>query len=241
MFIDPLYLLLMVPGLLFALWASWRTKSAFNKYSRVAAMSGLTGAQAARKMLDAANLTEVRVEATRGHLSDHYNPATKTLALSEPVYGSRSVAALGVACHEAGHALQHAEDYKPMYVRSALVPTANIGSKLGYYVMFGGLILVMMSGSAGGAQLGQNIVLLGAVLFSAVLLFQLVTLPVEFDASNRAKALAVQYGIVYPQERQGVDKVLNAAAMTYVAAVVSTAMTLVYFLLRAGLVGGSRD
>jgi Zn-dependent membrane protease YugP len=148
------------------------------------------------------------------------------------------VAAIGVACHEAGHALQHARGYKPLYLRSALVPTANIGSSLGYIVMMGGLMLMIFSGNA---ALGQTIVLLGAVLFSAVLVFQIVTLPVEFDASNRAKRLAVEYGIVSAREREGMDKVLNAAALTYVAAVISTLMTLLYFLLRAGLLGGSRD
>ena len=237
MLFDPIYLLFILPGFVFALWASFKTKSAFNKYSKVAAMNGLTGAQAAQRMLDAAGVRDVQVVATRGMLSDHYNPANKTLALSEGVYGSRSVAALGVACHEAGHALQHAESYKPMYVRSLLVPTANIGSSLGYFVMLGGLFLMY----AGNSGFGQNVVLFGAALFSMVLLFQLVTLPVEFDASNRAKRLAVEYGIVYPQERKGMDKVLNAAAMTYVAAVVSTALTLFYFLFRAGFLGGSRD
>ena len=235
---DPLYLVLILPAFGLSLWASFRVKSAFKKYSRVRAMSGLTGAQAAQRMLDGAGLRDVKVVTrTRGMLSDHYNPGNKTLALSESVYDSPSVAAIGVACHEAGHALQHAKDYKPLYLRSALVPTANIGSKLGYFVMLGGLMLMYMSGNG---PLGQMIILFGALLFSAVLLFQVVTLPVEFDATNRAKTLAVEYGIVLPQERAGMDKVLNAAALTYVAAVVSTLMTLLYFLLRSGLLGGRR-
>jgi hypothetical protein len=238
MFFDPLYFALMIPPLLFALWASWRTRSSFKKYSRVRTLSGLTGAQAAQRLLAAAGIRDVEIVSHQGMLSDHYNPVTKKLALSEGVYGVPSVAAIGVACHEAGHAIQHARGYKPLALRSALVPTANIGSKIGYFVMFGGLILMTMSGNVG---FGQNIVLFGAVLFSAVLLFQLVTLPVEFDASARAKRLAVEHGIVLPQERVGMDKVLNAAAMTYVAAVVSTIGTLAYFLLRAGLLGGSRD
>jgi Zn-dependent membrane protease YugP len=145
------------------------------------------------------------------------------------------VAAIGIACHEAGHAVQHAQGYKPLHLRSALVPTANIGSKLGYFVMLGGLFLMYLSR---GGQLGQMVVLFGALLFSAVLLFQVVTLPVEFDASNRAKRLAVEYGIVLQQEREGMDKVLNAAALTYIAAAVSTLMTLLYFLFRSGLLGG---
>lgn len=238
MFIDPLYLMFMIPPLLFALLASWRTRSAFKKYSRVRTLSGLTGAQAAQRLLASAGIRDVAVVPHHGMLSDHYNPATKKLALSQEVYGTPSVAAVGVACHEAGHAIQHAAGYKPLALRSALVPTANIGSSIGYFVMFGGLVLMMFTGNT---QFGQQIVLFGAVLFSAVLLFQLVTLPVEFDASNRAKRLAVEHGIVLPQERQGMDRVLNAAAMTYVAAVVSTIGTLLYFLLRAGLLGGSRD
>jgi hypothetical protein len=141
------------------------------------------------------------------------------------------VAAIGVACHEAGHAIQHAVGYKALGIRSALVPTAKIGSTLGYFVMLGGLLLS-----------SANVVLVGAALFSAVLLFQIVTLPVEFDASNRAKALVSQYGIVTEREKEGVSKVLNAAALTYVAAAVSTLLTLLYFLFRSGLLGGgSRD
>ena len=236
MFFDPLYLMLLAPALLLSLWASFRTKSTFNKYSKVRALSGLTGAEAAKRLLDQAGISDVKIAPTRGYLSDHYNPTDKTLALSEAVYGSNSIAALGVACHEAGHAIQHATKYAPLGLRSMLVPTAKIGSTLGYWVMFGGLILMGMSG--GGA--GVAVVLTGAVLFSAVLLFQIVTLPVEFDASNRAKALAVQYGIVAEREREGMDKVLNAAALTYVAAAVSTLMTLLYFLIRAGLLGGRR-
>lgn len=234
MFFDPIYLFFMLPPLALSLWASFRVKSAFNKYSKVRAMSGLTGAQAAQRLLDHAGLSDVTVTRSRGMLSDHYNPLNKTLALSDGVHDSPSVAAIGVACHEAGHAIQHAQGYKPLALRSALVPTANIGSSIGYFVMFGGLMLMYM----GGSQFGQQIVLFGALLFSAVLLFQIVTLPVEFDATARAKVLAVETGIVLQQERTGMDKVLNAAALTYVAAAVSTLMTLIYFLLRAGLLGG---
>lgn len=235
MYFDPTYFILLAPAFALSLWASWRVKSAFKKYSKVRAASGLTGAQAAERLLASAGIQDVKIVPTKGTLSDHYNPTTKTLALSEPVYGSASVAAVGVACHEAGHAIQHARDYKPMWVRSLLVPTANIGSKLGYFVMFGGLMLMYMSGNP---AFGQKIVLLGAVLFSAVLLFQIVTLPVEFDATARAKKLAFEQGILLEQERPGMNRVLNAAALTYVAAVVSTMMTLVYYLMRAGLLGG---
>jgi Zn-dependent membrane protease YugP len=230
MYFDPIYFLFIAPALLLSFWASAMTKRNFKKYSRVPVATGLTGAQAAQRLLDGAGVGDVSINATRGMLTDHYNPVNKSLNLSEGVYGSRSVAAVGVACHEAGHAIQHAQSYKPMWLRSALVPTAKIGSSLGYIVMLGGLMLS-----------STNTVLVGAVLFSGVLLFQVVTLPVEFDASARAKALVVEEGIVTGQERQGVDKVLNAAALTYVAAAVSTLMTLLYFLFRAGLLGGSRD
>lgn len=229
MFFDPIYFLFIGPALLLSLWASWRTRSAFKKYSKVRTASGLTGAQAAKLMLERAGIDDVEVVATRGTLSDHYNPLKKTLALSEPVYGTPSVAAVGVACHEAGHAIQHAKAYKPLALRSALVPTAGIGSKLGIWVMIAGMLFQ-----------AQALVGVGAVLFSAVVLFQLVTLPVEFDASARAKRLAVEHGIVLPQEREGIDRVLNAAAMTYVAAAVSSLLTLLYFLWRSGLLGGRR-
>jgi uncharacterized protein len=225
---DPTYLLFILPGLALSLWASWRTHSTFKKYSQVRTLRGMTGAQAAQEMLRSAGVSDVQITPTHGFLSDHYNPTNKTLALSEATYGSNSVAAVGVACHEAGHALQHAQGYKPMWLRSVLVPTANIGSSGGYIVMIGGLLFQ-----------SPNLIYIGALLFSAVLLFQIVTLPVEFDASNRAKRLAVENGIVLPQEREGMDKVLNAAAMTYVAAVVSTLMTLLYYLLRASSM--SRD
>ncbi len=235
MFFDPIYFLFLTPAILLSLWASFKTRAAFKKYSRVRSMNGLTGAQAAKVLLERAGISDVKIVPTRGRLSDHYNPMTKTLALSETVYGSPSVAAVGVACHEAGHAIQHATRYAPLGLRSALVPTANIGSRLGYFVMLGGLILIYM-----GSGAGANVVLFGAVLFSAVLLFQIVTLPVEFDASARAKRLAFEYGIVTAQERQGMAKVLNAAALTYVAAAISTLMTLLYYLMRAGLLGGRR-
>jgi len=229
-FFDPMYLLFILPAMALSMWASFRTKSAFNKYSQVRSARGLSGAEAARIMLDREGLQNVKIERANGFLSDHYNPLTRSLALSEGVYDSRSIAAIGVATHEAGHAVQHAHHYAPMWLRSTLVPTANIGSSIGYFVMLIGLMLQ-----------ASNMVLIGAVLFSMVLLFQVVTLPVEFDASARAKRLAVEHGIITSSERPGVDRVLNAAALTYVAAAVSTLMTLLYFLLRSGLLGGRRD
>ncbi|HYM11153.1 MAG TPA: zinc metallopeptidase, partial [Bryobacterales bacterium] len=230
MFFDPIYLAFILPGLLLSMWASFRVKRAFNKYSQVPSMRGLTGAEAAAEMLRQAGIEGVGITEANGFLSDHYNPLNKTLNLSENVYSSTSIAAIGVACHEAGHAVQHARHYSPLWVRSMLVPTANVGSSIGYIVMVLGLMFS-----------STNLVLLGAVLFSAVLLFQIVTLPVEFDASARAKKLIIEYGIISSHEREGVDRVLNAAALTYVAAAISTLLTLLYFLMRAGLLGGRRD
>ncbi len=221
-YFDPVYLIFMAPGLALSLWASWRVKSSFNKYSSVRSSRGITGAEAAAELLGRAGVTDVKIVRTEGRLSDHYNPLTKTLALSDGVYNSSSIAAVGIAAHEAGHALQHAQHYAPLWLRSVLVPTANIGSSIGYFVMVIGAVMA-----------STNMVLIGAVLFSAVLLFQIVTLPVEFNASSRAKALVVEYGIILPQERVGVDRILNAAALTYVAAAVTTLLTLLYFLMRA--------
>ncbi len=230
MYFDPMYFLFIAPAFVFALWASWRTKANFKTYSKVPVSSGLSGAEAAARLLEGAGIRDVTITHSRGVLSDHYNPVKKSLALSQGVFDSRSLAAVGIAAHEAGHAIQHAQHYGPLKLRSLLVPTATIGSNLGYLVMLAGLFLS-----------SQNMVLIGAVLFSAVLIFQLVTLPVEFDASNRAKALVVQQGIVGVAERRGMDKVLNAAAMTYVAAVATSLATLLYFLFRSGLLGGRRS
>ena len=229
MFFDPVYLLFALPGLLLSMWASYRVRVAFDKYSRVATARGYTGAQAAQRLLDDAGLGDVGIVETGGHLSDHYDPQARQLALSSSVYHGQSVASVGIACHEAGHALQHATGYAPLGLRSVLVPTANIGSTLGYIVMGVGLFL------------SPWVVLIGAAIFSTVLLFQIVTLPVEFDASARAKRLLVEAGIIEPWEREGVDRVLNAAALTYVAAVVSSLMVVLYYLFRAGLLGGGRD
>lgn len=220
-FFDPLYLLFIAPGLVLALWASYQVQSAFDHYSQVGTQSNVTGAEAAELVLRQAGITDVQVVPTHGYLSDHYNPLTKELALSEAVYFGRSIAAVGVAAHEAGHAIQHATGYFPLWLRSALVPTANIGSTLGYIVMAVGLFL------------SPWVVLAGVILFSTVLVFQLVTLPVEFDASNRAKAVVVETGLVHPGEREGMERVLNAAALTYVAAVVSTLLVIAYYLFRA--------
>lgn len=228
---DMTYILMvLVPGLILSGGASFLVKAAFNRYSKVGSRRGYTGAQAAELLLDRAGIRDVQVVATQGYLTDHYDPTNKRLALSEEVYGSTSLAALGVACHEAGHAIQHATNYGPLGMRSTLVPAAGIGSSVGYFVMLGGLMLT-----------SQSVVMIGAVIFSGVLLFQLVTLPVEFDATARAKKLIVEAGIIDQDERYGVDRTLNAAALTYVAAAISTLLTLLYFLVRSGILGGRDD
>jgi uncharacterized protein len=226
---DPVYLLFAAPALLISLWASSRVRAAFNQYSQVRTIGGWSGAEAARRLLDDAGLQSVAIVETDGYLSDHYDPIHRHLALSRDVYRGRSIAAVGVATHEAGHALQHSHGYTPLWLRSALVPMASIGTNAGVFIMGLGLFLHPI------------VVVIGAAIFSLVLLFQLVTLPVEFDASARAKRLVLQTGIIQPEERVGVDRVLDAAALTYVAAAVSTISILAYYLFRAGLLGGSRD
>ena len=228
MFFDPLYLLFAIPGLIVAGLASFYVKSTFSEYSRFRASSGMTGAQAAAQMLHSAGIYDVNIERVDGFLSDHYDPSSRTLRLSPGVYDSDSLSAIGVACHEAGHALQDAANYGPLGFRSALVPVTNISSWLSYIVIFAGFIF-----QSGG------MVMLGAILFSAVVLFSIVTLPVEWDASSRAKQLMVTAGIVSAPERDSAGKVLNAAFLTYVAAVLSSLLTLLYYLVRAA--GMNRD
>ncbi|MBN2225098.1 MAG: zinc metallopeptidase [Deltaproteobacteria bacterium] len=227
MIFDPLYLLLMAPAFIFSLITSFWVKSAFRKYSKVATASGLTGAQAAARVMRSANVNDVQIEATRGFLSDHYDPSKKVLRLSPDVYQGRSIASIGVAAHEAGHAIQDAAGYAPMKLRSAIVPMASIGSNLSWILLIGGAILGM-----------AGLIKVGAVLFSAVVAFQIVTLPVEINASRRALAAISSSGILIAQEQVGARKVLTAAAMTYVAAAASAILTLLYFLIRAGLLGG---
>ena len=232
---DPMYFIMVViPGMLLSGAASWLVKSRFNKYSKVPSTRGYTGQMAAQKLLDQAGITDVKVVRVQGFLSDHYNPTNKTLALSPPVFDSTSVAAIGVATHEAGHAIQHNVGYYPLKWRSMIVPAAKFGSPIGTYGMMGGLALM-----AGGVAFGKLVFIIGAIFFSGLMLFQLVTLPVEFNASARAKQLVVEAGIVGQQELEGIDKVLSAAAMTYVAAFVQTGLTLLYFLWRSGLLGGN--
>ena len=226
----------LLPSIVISGFFSIRVKAAFKKYSRVGSMNGYTGAQAARKLLDRAGLHHVDVVQTSGFLSDHYNPLSKQLVLSQDVFQGSSVASIGIAAHEAGHAIQDAENYGPLRMRSSLVPLCTVGNTLGYIVMVLGLVMLYASGGVG---IGKYVVYAGCGLFSLVLLFQLVTLPVEFDATRRAKEIVVDAGIIYREERVGMDKVLNAAAMTYVAAMVTTLLTLAYFITRVLL--ASRD
>ena len=228
-------LLVLLPGIVLSGGASMLVQSRFKKYSQIGTARGYTGQMAAQRLLDYAGIHDVKVVRVDGVLTDHYNPVSKQLALSSAVFDQTSIAAIGVAAHEAGHAIQHAEGYAPLKLRSALVPVANIGTSMGTYAMMGGLFLLAV-----GTAIGQWVFLAGVAAYLMFLLFQLITLPVEFDASNRAKALVVDAGIVSHQERDGMDKVLGAAAMTYVAAFITSLLTLVYFLYRSGLLSGRR-
>lgn len=230
MFFDPVYMIFMIPALILAGIASAMTKGTFTKYSKVMSRSRMTGAQAARHMLDRNGLQDVAIHRARGFLSDHYNPANRTLNLSPDVYDSPSLSSIGVACHEAGHALQHAQGYVPLQLRSAMVPVTQFSS-YGAYIF---IMLGMFMRSPGLAQLG-------VILFAVGFVFALVTLPVEWDASARAKKLMVTDGIVASAEADDAGKVLNAAFLTYVAAAVSALLTLLYYMMRLGLLGGRDD
>ncbi len=227
MIFDPLYFLMAAPALLLALWAQFRISSTYAKAQRVAAP--LSGAAAARHILDSAGLNGVDIEMIGGHLSDHYDPRHKVLRLSQEVYQSRSLAAVGIAAHEAGHAIQDARRYAPLVVRNAAVPIAGFGSNFA-------MILVILGAVVSSLNF---LITVGIALFAGVVFFQLVNLPVEFNASNRAKQQLVALGIVPQQEMYYVNKVLNAAAMTYVAATLQAILTLLYLIIR--FTGGSRD
>ena len=220
MFLDPIYFLFIGPAFLLGLFASWRVKSTFSSMSEVPAR--MTGAQAARQMLDSGGLMSVGIEPVPGHLSDHYDPRAKVLRLSPEVYNGRSMAAIGVACHEAGHALQDAKAYAPLVIRNLAVPAAGFGSNAGMLMFIGGII----SGF-------QPLVWIGIALFSAVVFFQVVNLPVEFDASARARRQLVAQGMISEMEEPYVAKVLNAAALTYVAGTLQAILTLAYLIFRA--------
>lgn len=222
-YFDPTYWLVLI-GAILCLYAQARVSSAYSKYSKVRSRSGLTGAQAAQKILDLSGIYDVRIEHVGGSLTDHYDPANKVLRLSDSVYGSASIAAIGVAAHECGHAVQHQQGYAPLKIRSALVPAANIGSKAG-------IPLIIL-----GALLGMNQVLIqiGIWVFALAVLFQVVTLPVEFNASGRALAMLGDYGMMAQDEVGGCRKVLKAAALTYVAAAASAILQLLRLVLLFG-------
>jgi len=226
-FFDPLYFIFMIPAFILMAAASWYVRHANSKWSQIRASSGLTGVQAAQRLISTGNLYGVQVQRTPGELSDHYDPRTKTLYLSQTVADVPSVAAVSIAAHELGHALQDAEDYFPMRVRSALVPAVNIGSNLGWFLIIIGLVLNF-----------TQLAWLGVIVFSGGALFALATLPVEFNASARAKQLLYETGIIHSEEeRRGVNQVLNAAALTYVAGLITAVLQLLYYVL---LVGGRR-
>ncbi|GIL15212.1 MAG: zinc metallopeptidase [Chloroflexota bacterium] len=227
-FFDPLYLMLALPGILLTLWAQWKVNSTYNNFARVANSRGLTGVQAADILIRQVGLQgQVQVQGTPGKLSDHYDPRNRTLFLSVEVAKNPSIAAVGITAHELGHALQHAQNYGPLNLRMAIVPIVNLGSRLGYIVFFLGLCLA--------TQMGANpiIMWIGILLLSSMALFALVTLPVEFDASRRAMQMLQTSGLMQAPELQGAQKVLNAAAWTYVAAAASAILNLLYFVALA--------
>jgi Zn-dependent membrane protease YugP len=228
MILDQYWLVFAIPGILIGLYAQAKLSSAYGRYSRVGVLSGFSGAEAAREILDRGGLHQVTIREVRGHLSDHYDPLKRQLCLSTENFHGRSIAAVGVAAHEAGHALQHAAAYGPLKWRMALVPVTSFASNAAIFLVFGGVLL-------GLAQFA----LLGVIAYAIISLFQLVTLPVEYDASRRAKAMLQQLGIVQTAEAPQVARVLNAAALTYVAALVAAVMQLLHLLLIAR--GFSRD
>lgn len=213
-----LYFIISIPALLLGLYAQMRVKSTFSKYSQVRTNNGMTGAEVARRVLDANGLQEVEIEQVRGSLSDHYDPRSKVLRLSQSVFGVPSIAAAGVAAHEAGHAIQHKVQYGPLALRSLMVPSVQLGSWLGPIMFMAGLFLAM-----------DNLAIIGLILFAATAVFSLVTIPVEMDASKRAKQALSASGIAYGNELTAVDKVLDAAALTYVAGAVQALSTLLYY------------
>jgi Zn-dependent membrane protease YugP len=233
MFFDPMYFVFLLPGLLFMLWAQMKVRGSYARYGKVMNYAGVTGAQAARRVLDSQGLTNVAIEAIPGELTDHYDPRQRVLRLSQGVYGQRSVAAIAIAAHEAGHAIQHARAYAPLQLRTAIVPAVNIGSTLGFIILILGIVI-------GSLEIGW----IGVGLFGLTTVFALITLPVEFDASKRARQALVQVGLVdggvaRGEESQGVARVLNAAAWTYIAGFATSLLTLLYYV--SLLTGMNRD
>ena len=222
-----LYLLISLPALLLGFYAQAKVQGSFSKYSKVRTSNGMTGAEVARKVLDANHLESVQIEQTKGTLSDHYDPRSRILRLSQGVFSTPSIAAAGVAAHEAGHAIQHSQNYGPLALRSLMVPTVQLGSWLGPIVFMVGFLFQ-----------STNLALIGLLLFAATAVFSIITIPVEMDASRRAKEILSTTGIIYSGEMEGVNKVLDAAALTYVAGAVQVLSTLLYYGLL--LFGGRR-
>jgi Zn-dependent membrane protease YugP len=235
MFFDPFYLVVIGIGLVLSLWATIKVKGTFAHYSQFRTHSGLTGAEVARRILRDNSISDVKVEPVAGSLSDHYDPIRKTLRLSEPVYESSSMAAFGVAAHEVGHAIQHARGYALLKLRSAWVPVANLGGGISMFVLIAAAVM-------GGVETagGQTLSLVGVILFATTTVFTLITLPVEFDASRRALLTLEKGGYATAEELRGARKVLNAAALTYVAAFITSLLTLLYWAYRLGLLGRRR-
>ena len=225
-FFDPLYFILLAPGIALTLWATFKVKRTFKRYNQIPVSSGRSGREAAEMLLRRQGI-HIPVEEHPGALSDHYDPRVRVLRLSPEVYAGRTVGAVAVAAHEVGHALQHHTGYQPLMFRQVLARPASFASNFSWILLIGGFLLGAM-----------GLVQLGIALFSLVVLFQVVTLPVELNASRRAKALVWETALITPAERSGVSKVLTAAAMTYVAAALTGILTLLYYLLRSGLLGG---
>ena len=230
-YIDWTYIVLVIPAMILALYAQNKVNSTFKKYSRVASRSGMTGAQAARRLMELNGIYDVSIERVSGNLTDHYDPSKKVLRLSDSVYSDTSVAAIGVAAHETGHAIQHARGYVPLTLRTVMVPLANLGSTLSMPLIFLGILFSFSS------VMGNSMINFGILLFGLSVVFTIITLPVEFNASRRAVACLGDSGILYDDEIGGVKKVLSAAAMTYVA---STAVALANFLRLIIIFGGRR-
>lgn len=221
--IDPLYWIIMLPALLLSLYSSFKVKRVFAQYSRIKNSSSMTGAEVAEALLERNNLPSIKVIKTSGFLSDHYDPSKKVIRLSPDVYSSSSIAAIGVAAHETGHALQHSRSYAPLILRNTMVPLASLGSNLSWLIIMIGFIIQALA-----------LIKFGITLFIFVVIFQIITLPVEFDASKKAKIMLSEFGIVPSRDIAAVNKVLNAAALTYIAATASAIATLLYFILRIG-------
>ncbi|UCD29681.1 MAG: zinc metallopeptidase [Planctomycetota bacterium] len=225
----PVYLMVIAPGVLLGIYASIKVKSTFARASKMPTQRNWAGKQVAQEILNAEGISDVSIEPTQGYLGDHYDPRHKVLRLSPDVYNGRSIAAAGVAAHEVGHAIQHARGYAPLSLRNTIVPVAVFGSNFSWIMIIAGLGMGFM-----------KLALIGIALFTMVVLFQIINLPVEFNASRRARQALVAHGLTTQVEDREIGKVLNAAAMTYVAATITAILTLIYYLWRSGLIGGRR-